>query len=143
MLHTKIAASQTKEALQPRPHCHPCCQRLTDINCMTPAHPQLCYPSRCLPLNHTLLSSNHPNKLTSSANLCEQHSIILEAMSSCCNVVSVLGRMIFTKRHIFFLELPFLHTLHIFLFNISLMMSVTEVTHVRFCKVLFVSSIIF
>ena len=34
-------------------------------------------------------------KLTSSTNLCERHGIIFEAVSSCCNVVSVLRSIIF------------------------------------------------
>ena len=140
MPHTKKAAPHTKNTFQPHPcpSCHPRYhQCLTDIDRTSPVHPQLRYPPRCLPLNRMLSSSNRPKNFTSSANLCEQHAIILKAMSSRCNVLSVLHSIFFLTKCSIFFSLCYLSCIPCTFssFNISLMTSVTEVTRVRFCKV--------
>ena len=103
---------------------------LSTLNFVVPHSTSLSTACSCL-----LLKKNLP-----SANLCEQHDVILKAMSSCCNVVSVLRSIIFTKCHIFSWSYLSRIPCTIFSFNISLMTSVTEVTQVRFCKVIFTSS---
>ena len=75
-------------------------QCLTDIDRMAPIHPQLRYPPQRLLLNCMLFPSNCPKKAdllrrSFTEKVYERYSVILETISSLCNILSILRGIFF------------------------------------------------
>ena len=86
-------------------------------HCMAPILPQLYYPPWCLPLNRTLLPSNHPKKLTSSPNPSLKMSVrdTTPFLKLCpCTEMPCLCYVTYFLLSFVFFAYPFLHTLQMF-----------------------------
>jgi hypothetical protein len=125
-------------------YCHHC--RLTDIDCMAPVHPRIRCPHNASP-SCMLSPSNHPLKthlLVQKKSLSDTASYSIPCSLTLQYRVNILRSIIFYfALYNFSLcnisQIPYT----ILCSNISLMISVTEVTLVRYWKVWFTSLCVF